>query len=727
MPTTISPFPVSASWVRLVVTPRLSCGLTRVGYHFTSFRYFSTDQPSFLPVQSTSATASAFSFFSGAPRNVYETTIAFSFRGVGCSAVHPSCCCLCSSSPRSKGDREGLRRKKKPISSPGSPSSFASLAKKMEPARLTGTEPPSTDIYSPSSRPCEDKGEGGSHSRPHTSRSGGPPCSATKRYYYSVAQGRKPGIYMSWEKCSEQVTGAKHAIFKKFSSLEDARRFLLAHRPSSPRPLESPVLATSPRLASAEGQGLCTAMATSFSPMSKALWDGERRTATQLLEIPIEGSSRKRATGDDVLSYAASPPFLDHVLCAGLSLKGGADSSDDPPRPCKKPRLEKCSPHNSSGPPRSTVEHVLEDDDDDAVAITSPSMETPLPAPTPTPSKGVPIPNSATPSTMETAIPPPLVVYVDGACSHNGKGASKAKGGYGVYYGPGDCRNVSRPLPSHENQTNNRAELYAVIYAMKTTLDVQQKEEHRFVLSLIDTLSACGRIQEAEELSQCCRQCYPTSSLEDSSVGGTALSSSLDAGTSVWGSIPLLNPHNWWERQQRCYRYMMCCQPSGGGGGACERVFPAGVLLPQLHVHTDSQYVVNGLLSYCKTWTLKKYRLQGTNKPVLNQDLWRFVVALRDVYNTLYYAQRQLLLCPLSFASHEPFSGRHTKRDDGGNRVSSASSLLSSSLPKVFTPFKTKNNAEDEGVLLFHVKGHSNNHGNVQADRLAVIGAKMKE
>ncbi|CCW71230.1 unnamed protein product [Phytomonas sp. Hart1] len=57
-------------------------------------------------------------------------------------------------------------------------------------------------------------------------------------------------------------------------------------------------------------------------------------------------------------------------------------------------------------------------------------------------------------------------VYVDGACHGNGQqGFSKA--GYGGYYGEGDCRNFALPLLSNEKQTNNRAELRAVIYALR--------------------------------------------------------------------------------------------------------------------------------------------------------------------------------------------------------------------------------------------------------------------
>lgn len=44
--------------------------------------------------------------------------------------------------------------------------------------------------------------------------------------YYAVKEGKTPGVYTTWAACSEQVTGYPGAIFKQFSSLEDADAFL---------------------------------------------------------------------------------------------------------------------------------------------------------------------------------------------------------------------------------------------------------------------------------------------------------------------------------------------------------------------------------------------------------------------------------------------------------------------------------------------------------------------
>jgi ribonuclease HI len=52
----------------------------------------------------------------------------------------------------------------------------------------------------------------------------------------------------------------------------------------------------------------------------------------------------------------------------------------------------------------------------------------------------------------------------DGACPGNGKPG--AKGGYGVYFGPNNPFNVSKPLKEASRQTSQRAELTAAIVAL---------------------------------------------------------------------------------------------------------------------------------------------------------------------------------------------------------------------------------------------------------------------
>lgn len=44
--------------------------------------------------------------------------------------------------------------------------------------------------------------------------------------YYAVKNGREKGIYHSWDECKKQVDGYSGAVYKSFSSLEEANAYL---------------------------------------------------------------------------------------------------------------------------------------------------------------------------------------------------------------------------------------------------------------------------------------------------------------------------------------------------------------------------------------------------------------------------------------------------------------------------------------------------------------------
>ena len=55
--------------------------------------------------------------------------------------------------------------------------------------------------------------------------------------FYAVQAGRSPGVYRSWEDCSKQVHKYPKAIYKKFSTMSEATRFL-QHPTYSYKPTE---------------------------------------------------------------------------------------------------------------------------------------------------------------------------------------------------------------------------------------------------------------------------------------------------------------------------------------------------------------------------------------------------------------------------------------------------------------------------------------------------------
>ena len=77
--------------------------------------------------------------------------------------------------------------------------------------------------------------------------------------------------------------------------------------------------------------------------------------------------------------------------------------------------------------------------------------------------------------TTDNNFPADIYVYTDGACSNNGK--PDAKGGVGVFFSDSDPRNLSVPLDPDEKQTNNVAELSAIIaayYILEADIDANK-------------------------------------------------------------------------------------------------------------------------------------------------------------------------------------------------------------------------------------------------------------
>ena len=48
--------------------------------------------------------------------------------------------------------------------------------------------------------------------------------------YYAVRKGRKVGIFTSWDDCKKSVNGYANAIYKSFTSINDAEEYLYGSR-----------------------------------------------------------------------------------------------------------------------------------------------------------------------------------------------------------------------------------------------------------------------------------------------------------------------------------------------------------------------------------------------------------------------------------------------------------------------------------------------------------------
>lgn len=48
----------------------------------------------------------------------------------------------------------------------------------------------------------------------------------SKKFFYAVVCGHKPGIYESWEECQKQISGYSDAVFKKFKTKIEAEKYI---------------------------------------------------------------------------------------------------------------------------------------------------------------------------------------------------------------------------------------------------------------------------------------------------------------------------------------------------------------------------------------------------------------------------------------------------------------------------------------------------------------------
>lgn len=72
-------------------------------------------------------------------------------------------------------------------------------------------------------------------------------------------------------------------------------------------------------------------------------------------------------------------------------------------------------------------------------------------------------------------------VYTDGSTFNNSKQSKISRGGYGIYWGPGDSGNRGCPF-LYSPITNNRCELFAILMSIQTFLE--EKTSNKYILNI---------------------------------------------------------------------------------------------------------------------------------------------------------------------------------------------------------------------------------------------------
>ncbi|KAI9894817.1 MAG: hypothetical protein M1814_000036 [Vezdaea aestivalis] len=235
----------------------------------------------------------------------------------------------------------------------------------------------------------------------------------SKYEFYAVKAGHQPGVYTQWSDCLEQVTKYAGAQYKGFNSQAEAVAFVRGELTTD---------SGKPQAYYAVRSGHVPGIYTSWSEAQKMITGAKR---------PF---FRKFVTQKDAEAFMDSGKKTEAI-------------GRQEPKKSKEPAIMKSKELDSS---REDSDEDFEEVDEDYEGVDGSNFK----------------PRPTRPREVDSDLP--VTIYTDGSCLGNGKLRSFA--GVGVYFGENDPRNISEPLDG-DRQTNNRAELTAIIRALESVGD----------------------------------------------------------------------------------------------------------------------------------------------------------------------------------------------------------------------------------------------------------------
>ncbi|KAE8365481.1 ribonuclease H-like domain-containing protein [Aspergillus caelatus] len=252
--------------------------------------------------------------------------------------------------------------------------------------------------------------------------------------YYAVKAGYQPGVYYAWNDCLTQVTGYRGAVFQAFSTLEEANAFLTGSKlPSVPGATTS---GTDPTRFYGIQRGRVPGVYTDWAKAQEQI-KGFARPRYKKFSTKEEAEAFVKLGQANGASFAGNTSEIQKLPGApGILSDISKDEQSSPIEPGDGPL--------PPGAEDGFDPNVLLDPKTGKVVYKTKEQK------------------SAT-KTKATGPPGMLRIYTDGSSLNNGRALASA--GVGVYFGPGDNRNVSEPLKG-SRQTNQRAELTAILRAL---------------------------------------------------------------------------------------------------------------------------------------------------------------------------------------------------------------------------------------------------------------------
>ncbi|KAL8747542.1 MAG: hypothetical protein Q9190_000581 [Brigantiaea leucoxantha] len=299
--------------------------------------------------------------------------------------------------------------------------------------------------------------------------------------FYAVRVGYQPGIYHTWADCLEQVKGFKKALCKKlmlvlllqlwlnrsnlvksFPTLTDAERFLAGENPSQTSTTAASPIGKFYAVKSGRIPGIYTDWPSAQEQITGWQKPKHRSFATR--------AEAQRFLDDDGHRTNESPDATEVESSLSLAHRTAIEPTEIEvkPPPAKK---SKKAPNSSAKGAKLAATEFSEEDYEPGTGPLPPGTEDGF-----DPNIMLdPVTGNLVYKTIEqrqaTKRHPSyssqmgtLRIHTDG--SSLGNGSANAFAGVGVYFGPGDERNLSETLTG-PRQTNQRAELTAILRALE--------------------------------------------------------------------------------------------------------------------------------------------------------------------------------------------------------------------------------------------------------------------
>lgn len=288
--------------------------------------------------------------------------------------------------------------------------------------------------------------------------------------FYAVKVGKVPGVYKTWAECEAQVKGFPKAIYKKFSDIDSAQKFLgydsrhATHACKTSNGTSASNITSKP----STSKYSFSVQQTSFEPQPSTSFPTQPYTSAQTsTTLQAQPSTSNEPDGSTSFEeYLMDEFFRDFVNDNSKRPKEVFYAVHRGMRPGIYRTWTECEAQIKTARHPSYRKFDNEQDAMEYVQTGGIIKATKRELRDITYSNRV-VKKRKTTHNQETEYvlqnpDEPVVVFTDGASAQNGR--KRAHAGFGVYWGPNHPLNASKRLPGR--QTNNRAEIQAAVYAL---------------------------------------------------------------------------------------------------------------------------------------------------------------------------------------------------------------------------------------------------------------------